>query len=751
MHELARRAIEGDEPISLLVREFYGPTGPLAERGWDVRSQQVEMSVDIALLLEAYEAQPTRSVYTGQFVARAAQWGFVEAPCGTGKGLAYGVPGIFAALRAEREFKAEVEEARKTGKPVPVEPRKLVVTTANIALQEQLVRKDFPALAEMLGITDKLRIVLMKSRANYLCRYKVRSLGGHLLGDHKITRLVKWMDAPNCDGDKESLDHDPGDVWGEVSAGIEDCLGTSCPHYAPAVGDAKPCYWRTAIVGHLTAHVVVTNHHFLAVARGLRSCLLAVDESHELEDSLRSSQSRAMTPFTGKGLANSLNKLTGDDVSGIVDMPVRWMMDLASKYLGAQAPTFGNQPPDLCKLLPGWLKEDQPRALQYVEGMQKLLGVVENACTNAGCIRQDRVMLPPRFNKSNSEASENGGKLAKAWERLLALVERYEAIVLVQPNPIWAGSDGPWAFYLEESKNRQGEARTIAKLAPADVAWATAALALRYPAAVFTTATMPAFQPQRVALGLGTSPNGAPAPRYEKRLPSPYNLAEQGVLIIPNGPKPTEPSWSEWATAQVVQAVEAAGGGTLVLASSIRQMKIYAQALRNAAGGQPWDVKMQGDAGRGELRRWFKEDEDGVLCGTKSFFQGMDIQGRACRLVIIDRIPFARPDDPVEEAVGKLLVQRAGPGHTAYLLRTIPAATMILAQGAGRLIRSKKDRGAVLLLDNRLTAPGEGWLAIRRGIPEFPLSRDLGDITRRLHSEGLQGIGQVVQARIPKR
>lgn len=752
MHDLARRAIETTDPIRDLVEEFYGPAGPLAVRGWEIRPAQRQMSLDIADTLAAYEAQAERNPTTGQFVQRAAQWGFVEATTGTGKGMAYGVPGILAALRADQEFKVAVAEAKRTNTTAPTEPRKLVVTTANIALQEQLVRKDFPALADMLGVTDRLRVVLMKGRANYLCRLKVRALGGAMIADDRIGRILRWMEQAECDGDRESLDHDPGEVWGDVSASTDDCIATACPHYEPSEGDARPCYWKQAIQGYRTAHVIVTNHHFLAVAQGLRSCLLAVDEAHELEDSLRATQARTMTAFTGKALAGRLHAVASqEECAAAVDFPVRWLMDRATDTINAQPTGWNNQPADQHVLAPGWLGGALGEAEDRAQGMRRMLAATEEACTEAGCTRNGRMMFPPRFTRGGAEAVERAGKLAKAWEQLLGLCERYEALVRCTPGEEWPASDGPWAVYLDRQKARNGQDRVLAHMVPADVSWATRALAHRYPAAVFTTATMPAWKPQRVALGLGTSEGSAPAPRYEVRLPSPYNLPQQGVLVVPQGPKPNEPGWSEWACEQVVLAVQAARGGTLVLASSSRQMRLYAEALRHAAGGQPWDVKMQGETGRGELRRWFQQDVDGVLVATRSFFQGLDVQGNACRCVVIDRIPFARPDDPVEEVVGKLLVSRAGAGSSAYMLRSVPGAAMVLAQGAGRLIRSQTDRGGVVLLDCRVLQAGDGWQAMRGALPPFPLSRDMEDIRRRLDEQPLHGTGQVSAMRVLRR
>lgn len=748
MHDLARRAIETKDSIRSLVEEFYGPSGPLAERGWDIRPQQREMSLDIAETMEAYAAARATGIDAGR-----AQWGFVEALCGTGKGLAYGVPGLFASLRAEAEHVVAVADAKRNGTTPPAEARKLIISTANIALQEQLVKKDFPALAAMLGIEDHLRVVLLKSRSNYLCRMKVRALGGAMMADDRIARLLRWMEMVECDGDKESLDHDPGDVWGDVSDGTDDCTGQACAHFNPVDGDAKPCYWRQSIAGYLKAHIVVTNHHYLAVAKGMKCCLLAVDESHELEDSLRATQARALTPFTGKALVGRLSAVApSDQVAPVVDLPVRWLMDRATEVLNAQPLGWDRQPATQFVLSPGWMGKHSATAEDFALGLRRMLSAVQDLCQKSGCFLDEsgRMMHPPRFKSTEKEASEAAGKLAKSWDQMLGLCERYESIIRATPCDLWPASDTPWAFWLERTKGRAGQERVLAQMAPADVSWATKMMSHKYPVAVFTTATMPAFKPQRIALGLGTDAESAPAPRYEKRLPSPFRLQEQGVLVVPQGPKPNESEWSAWACDQVVEAVRMARGGTLVLASSSKQMRAYAESLRGDRT-RTWDVKMQGEAGRGDLRRWFGADLDGVLVATRSFFQGLDVQGDACRCVVIDRIPFARPDDPVEDVVGKLLTQRAGAGSSAYMLRSVPGAAMVLAQGAGRLIRSMTDRGGVLLLDTRLLSPGEGWQAIRAGLPPFPLSRDVGDIRRRIDGVPLAGTGQPVVGRVRNR
>jgi Rad3-related DNA helicase len=247
---------------------------------------------------------------------------------------------------------------------------------------------------------------------------------------------------------------------------------------------------------------------------------------------------------------------------------------------------------------------------------------------------------------------------------------------------------------------------------------------------------------------MATTDQLAPAPSYERRLPSPYPLAQMGVLVVPDGPPPNDARWAEWSTRQVVQAVRQSGGGALVLSTSNAAMKRYADALR---AEERWTVIRQGEQGRAKTIAAFKEDEDSVLVGTRSFFQGLDVQGRSCRLVVIDRIPFASPEDPLENAIGRLLVERAvatdpqAQAANAWMLRNVPEASMVLVQGIGRLIRSQSDRGAVVLLDNRILYSGPGWRILRAAMPPFPLSRRIADVGRVLSGEIVQSLAPPAQ------
>lgn len=671
----------------------------------------------------------------------------------TGKSLAYGIVGVLAALRARAKFDAataavakkrkELEEAGADESQMPKgpqEPEKFVVTTANIALQEQIVRKDIPAIAEMLGVTLDVR--LLKSRQNYLCRWKIRTLGGGF--DRRIDQALAWMRNEDCDGDKESVDFDVSEIWQDISATSDECLGQGCAHYTKG-GDGKLCYWRAAIDGFAKAHVIVTNHHYLTLARPMRCCLLAVDEMHEFENSLRSTQARSLTDGAGRGMAKVLQAWFPEmETQPKLEAAVRWLALKVGEYWKLHVPEApnGKKQDAPVVLSQGWLGPDQGKANEYSDGIVDLIDALEGHCQRLGCFRDGDMMNPPKYSKADPERTEEGAKAAKAWMRLCSLQERYAAVADGIPYETWLGSEGPWAIYAErrKAKDTTKEDRFVVSMLPADVSWATEALARAYPVAVLTSATVPLFPALRLSLGLQGEENSAPVPCYEKRLPSPYPLATMGVLIIPHGPSPKEDAWTEHAVCSVIDLVNEVGGGVLVLSTSIRMMWLYANGLRDKSLGVPFPVKVQGEAGRGELREWFKTNEDnGVLVATSSFFQGLDVQGDNCRCVVIDKAPFGRPDDPVENAVGELLVLRAGRG-SSFDLRALPQAAMKLAQGGGRLIRAQTDRGVLVVLDKRLLDAGQTWGTLKSALPPFPVSRDLEDAGRFLRGEPTQGL-----------
>jgi len=693
---LADRAIETDASISELVAEFYGPTGPLVAAGWEVRSAQVEMSTDIA---EAYDRTQGSD---------AKAWTVHEAKTGTGKGLAYLVPGILVALREHKLWNEKPEDKRSKNPP------QTVVSTANIALQEQLISKDIPAIAAMLGAN--VRAVLMKGRNNYLCRSAVAVSDGDTIADPAFAEMMRLLEDGTWDGDKESLRTDPGRLWSKVSKTSDQCSGRSCPHYA--MGSENPCLWRQAVRGADRAHVVVTNHHMLALKR-LNACLVAVDEMHEMEAAIRSASSQRLTAGAGNAMAKRAAKIIGDEAYDLIRDPILFIMEQLEKQFLEKNPRRTRWPEAVI------VQDGGEKAHKAAQRVMDAWAMLHSEAVSRGCYDNGK------GNLVGPSGQEEVGKLGVLANSAYRLAERCFAFATGEIPDSWPGD--PWAIYIEGNWGRD-KLWITASASPADVSWSIAAQQNRYPVAAFTSATVPDFESLRLTYGMGDGLTSAWS--VEKRMESPFNLKDVGVTIVPKGPEPKDRNWKEWASRQVVQAVNLAGGGALVLSSSVAQMKAYGEALRY---GTEFEVKVQGEEGRSQLRAWFGESKDGILVATRSFFQGLDVQGDACRLVIIDRIPFARPNDPVEGAVQRLLVERAG-GGSGYMLRSIPDAAMALAQGAGRLIRSHGDRGAVMILDTRILKGGAGWKKLREALPEFPVSQSVRDIRAILDGEPLGGV-----------
>lgn len=820
MHEIARRAREERDTIESLTEMFYGPDGPLAAAGWEIRDQQRAMSLQFARQIDT--GAPWLSRSPGEAESSIS---LIEAPCGTGKSNAYLVPGILGAIRAEAawwrrktaEARAEAEGSKTEQKPVVVTPKdhpaKLVVSTANIALQSQIIRKDIPAVMEMLGYP--VRATLMKSRQNYVCRVELLQQAGkiHQRGNEDLQRLAnEVLSNERHTGDREAFTWDVGQVWPLVSVTSEDCLRDGCAHWDPdaAVGG---CYWRKVTAAWPTSHVIVANHHWAALTKGISCIGYAIDEAHKLEDAVRGVQGKTATTASYVSMAARLAPLLKQDRAALEDVlvPIATRLFMAVEQymedvIGDVEPTSMEYKKPV-PLPADWTPKGLRKAL--MEDFSSLLSLRDVAVRAALACTPTAIWLEGGRLLSTSKDKEEDGKrsrsLTSCANRLIDLCQTYAAIVKGRAHPAWPSSDSTWAIWAQRERlvvDGMERWRVVLNLTPADVAPFFSYLHDRYPTMILTSATLPEFTSMRLSLGLGAkwdrepplpwpavlrtdvgalagheggakrkdeafneeTPqpsavqvqpvedmadgaepvsraippvcNLAPAPCSEQRLPSPYPLEEQGLLVIPQGPLPKEGArWQAWAVERVVAAVHASSGGALILATSNLMLNKYANALR---AERRWNVLRQGDGGRQQVIEQFKLDTDSVLVGTRSFFEGLDVQGESCRLVVIDKVPFASPDDPLEQAVGDLLVQRArvtgvgGRDPNAYLLRTVPEASMVLVQGAGRLIRSRTDRGVVMLLDGRVLQQGKGWQLILDALPPFPLSRDPGDVLRHL-------------------
>lgn len=687
--ELLEECRTGSMTVEELTDAVFSEDGPLVAAGFELRDGQRRLALMVARLIDS------------------GGWSAAEAPTGSGKGLAYLIPGILGRVRFRQrdEVAYATAVARYKRGELVKEPkerhRQLVVTTANIALQDQLVKKDVPGVSKALGFD--VSCALLKSRSNYICLSRLEDL--ELIKDPDVERLAKWARKDGCSGDREDIPFDPGAAWYRLSVDSGNCHKKACPH----VGK---CFSEQARLRAMASDVLVTNHYFVA-ARPIAfdSVLIAVDEAHKLEDAVRGvrsgevrgGQARHHSGNVAKAIRNATLAET------MVGRPISNLCDELGAYHSAQGGK-GSVP-----LYPGWTNltaED--------------FGTVRAA---AG-----------RLKEASGDATdpEVVERLKLQSLSLLALYDRCLALVSATPTEAMKmTADGPWAFWVETDKR----GNPVGKAAPADVSGPVSELQKLYPSAALVSATLAVdgkMDSMSLSLGLGQIAD----PLVEALvLPSPFPLEEMGAVIVPDGPSPKERGWHTWAEEIVANVVWESKGRALVLCTSLYQMRRYGERLKHSCS---YPVRVQGEAGRSELRKWFMETTHGVLVGSRSFYEGLDVVGESLSCVVIDRVPFQVPGDPLEDAVCELLVERAG-GGSSFFIRSLPLAATALKQAVGRLIRSRADRGAVVCLDTRILGGSEMGRVLRSSLPPFPISRSVSDVGRAIRGEPLESTFEIAK------
>ena len=622
----------------------------------------------------------------------------VQAGTGTGKSLGYLVPAMVHAVQ--------------TG-------GRVVVSTATLALQRQVLTKDAPLAADAVERVTGTRpeVALLKGWQNYLCRHRLaggypqdedeaalfgvgdaiaQPTAGHgadaSLGE-QVVRLREWA-ARTDTGDRDDLV--PGvsqRAWAQVSVSRAECLGQSCPL-------KSECFPELARAAASRADLVVTNHAMLGVVvAGNPGVLpdhqvLIVDEAHELADRVRSQGTIALSAAAVARTAATARKHASVLVSELESAGQRLQLALADL-------------PD------GRLSDGLPPALH--EALVVLDGAARHALTD--------VREAVKTGKRGADASGAGGSGGSGGVALArtAVSDLVDIIARMTSDSVRERRDVAWI-----ERPRMGAEPPRLTLAPVDVAGSLADSLLEDRAVILTSATLAlggSFEPMARTLGLtlaGGQWDGVD-------VGTPFDYPRQGILYTPTHlPRPGQ-GISEAALDEILALTEASRGGMLGLFSSRRAADEAAEVLRNATD---LTVYAQGDDQLPALVDAFTVDEDACLVGTLSLWQGVDVPGRTCRLVIIDRIPFPRPDDPVAQARSEAVAAAGGNG---FMSVSATHAALLLAQGAGRLIRRADDRGVVAVLDPRLrTARYGAFLA--RSMPGLWPTRDrdvvLGALSR---------------------
>lgn len=688
----AARVDDRAVPLADLAEAVF--RGPLAVGGSEVREGQIRMAREVA---DAIEGGPA---------SRLA----VEAPTGSGKSLALLVPAVLAILRREA---ADGGSAR------------VILSTAGIPLQRQIVGKDVPALSRALEID--LSAAVVKGRSNYACRDRLAVLAdGASLESDEARRVSRWIEEGGS-GDREDL---PWKLqrWGSLSVAGEECLGAGC-------GFAGTCIASRFLHSAATARIVVMNHAYLALAGGKwlaeGAVALIVDEAHELEEALRNAQSGEVTAGQADHWRRDFERaidgaeLAPEEVpEGTFEDPEE---DESAEDGSHVIPLFAPPaPPSVEEIEALWADDDFPPAAVrtglagVADGIAAAIRSVTDAADEEAGSR-DVVRLREGWWTGEGRP---GAALADA-AALLDRLERLDPAHDARVNRCMKGlrklaarlnhaAEVPEGYAVWTERER-GKRRIC--VAPIEVK-----LPDRAVATVLCSATLGAGRPAEAARAIGIEAR-------ELVLPHPWPVDKMGVCFVPKGPSPKDPRWAEWCDRGAVWFARQCGGGVLVLASSWARAEALAAALRVEV---PWRVRLQGEAGRTELIDWFREDEDGILVGTASFRQGLDVAGRACRGVIIDRIPFPSPGDPLEEAIAERF-------RDGFRERAIPVAAQALRQSAGRLLRTVSDRGAICVLDPRLAE--ESWARrLREAVGPIPVTRDPKDVRRVLAGDLPEGV-----------
>ena len=583
----------------------------------------------------------------------------VQAGTGTGKSLAYLVPAI--------------AHARTSGTPA-------VIATATLALQSQIVDRDLPVLAQALAgvLGRRPTFALVKGRANYVCLHKLE--GGFpdepddgLISVEKVdqaasrlgkevVRVRAWAGETDR-GDRDHLVPGVSDrAWRQVSVNAHECLGQRCP----MVGE---CFVEKARAEAKTVDVVVTNHAFMAIdafeGRAMlpEHDLLIIDEGHELVDRVTST---------------------------ITDELSASMIRVAGRKVGRQA----EQTEEFERA--GELLETTLDALP--EGRLRAL---PDALVQALTIVRDTARGVQSELKGGGDESDGARQVARAavdevWENAARVLEERPLDV------VWVSKD-----------QRRG---SILRVAPMSVATLMREAVFEDRTVILTSATLAlggSFD--AVAGTIGLRGEGSP-PWTGLDVGSPFDYPQQAIAYVAaHLPPPGRDGTAPQTMDEIEALVRAAGGRTLGLFSSMRAAREAAEHLRERLEGSGISVLCQGEDQLATLVREFFRDARVCLFGTLSLWQGVDIPGSACQLVIIDRIPFPRPDDPLASARTQAIQDRGGNGFMAV---SATHAALRLAQGAGRLVRRAEDRGGVAFLDSRMVnARYAGFL--QRSLPPF--------------------------------
>ncbi len=583
----------------------------------------------------------------------------VEAGTGTGKTFAYLVPALLAG-------------------------GKVIISTGTKNLQDQLFQKDLPMVRDALKAP--VSVALLKGRANYVCHYhlartesdgmfKTREDIKHL---GKIKSYAKVSDS----GDKGGLADVPENapIWMQVTSTRDNCLGQECPNH-------KECFVLKARTEAMKADIVVVNHHLFfadvmlrdeGVAELLPACNTVIfDEAHQLPETASLFFGETLSTTLLLDLARDSRIETAAAAKDFAPLPKACdELDKAARDLRLVFKKEGRMPASATENF----KEFAPALKTLSEKLAQLSGLLEKQA-------------------ERSEGLEN------CWQRTQALVQQLAK---------WQKEDVPdqvrWLEIFHHSLQLNTTPLSIAEIFEKQIGGSARAW-------IFTSATLAVkqnFSLYQTEMGLLNAKTAC--------WDSPFNYCEQALMYVPTGlPEPNSEGYTEAVVQAALPLVEASKGRAFFLFTSLRAMQRAYDILVAEFDRRGWDypLMLQGEGSRSELLTRFRDHGNAVLLGSQSFWEGVDVRGEALSLVIIDKLPFAPPDDPVLAARIEQLNKQ---GRNAFMEYQLPRAIITLKQGAGRLIRDETDRGVLMICDPRIITKPYGK-RIWQSLPPFKRTR----------------------------
>jgi len=662
------------------------------------RVAQIEMARAVAATLEAtthpiepdifeLRKRPARGASTG-LAAVDGEGGqqyaddtlIVEAGTGTGKTYAYLVPAMLWG-------------------------GKVIISTGTKHLQDQLFQRDIPTVRDALAVP--VTVAMLKGRANYLCHYYLQRTTdqGHLPSrqDAAYLREIIQFAKITQSGDKAELASVPetAPIWAQVTSTRDNCLGQECSYY-------KDCFVMRARRDAQQADVVVVNHHLFFADIMLRDTSMAellpsantiiFDEAHQLPETA--------TFFFGETLSTTqiielARDVIAEGLSHARDA-VEWValggaLERAARQIrlafGVNAAT---------RVAVYQLAADHP-LFAALDGLQTSLDAVATALSG------------------QAERAESLGaclRRARALQQILAGWVAVGAPCVSAPAPEPECEESKKVRWLEVFSHTVQLHETPLSIAP--IFAKQRASARR--AWIFTSATLSVrgdFTHYAAQMGLDA--------RRSLALASPFDYQAQGLLYVPRDlPQPASPAFTDAVFDAALPVIEAAAGGVFMLCTTLRAVDRFAAKLREVIATRGWSMPLlvQGDASRTELLDRFRAYGNAVLVGSQSFWEGVDVRGDALSLVVIDKLPFAAPDDPVLSARLDALAKK---GLSPFAVHQLPQAVIALKQGAGRLIRAETDRGVLMICDTRLIDKPYGR-RIWQSLPPFKRTRELSTV-----------------------